>query len=110
MRKLVVVALIALIALIGVVPVSGFAQTPASPQTAAPAPASAAAVLAKVDDTTRVLAIGLGAATGMVLFSAFSTNLISGTALASLGQGIVVFTGTVVGGLLGNWLYARENH
>jgi hypothetical protein len=110
MRKLL---LVALIAVIGVLPVAGFAQTPAAPPThpappaSAPAPAAAAPSL-RPDDTTRVLTIGLGAVTGMVLFSVVSTNMISGQALASLGQGVVVFTGTVIGGLLGNWLYARE--
>ena len=43
----------------------------------------------------------------MVLLSVVSTNMISGAALANLGQGVVVFAGTVVGGLLGNWLYTR---
>jgi len=100
MRKLV---LAALIALIGVLPVAGFAQTPAAPQPAAPA-----AISSHVDDTTRVLAIGLGAVTGMVLLSVVSTNMISGAALANLGQGALVFIGTVAGGLFGNWLYGRE--
>jgi hypothetical protein len=132
MRRLVFVALIALIALIGAAPAPGFAQTAASPPAAAqakpPATATAApvtpavpaapaaestgvaAAIAKMDDTTRVLAIGLGAVSGMVLFTAISSNMITSAALASLGQGIVVFTGTLVGGLLGNWLYARDIH
>jgi len=100
MRKLV---LVALIALIGLLPVAGFAQTPPAATPAAPV-----AVAGHFDDTTRVLAIGLGAVTGMVLLSVVSTNMISGAALANLGQGALVFIGTVAGGLSGNWLYGRE--
>lgn len=103
MRTLV---LAALIALIGFLPVAGFAQTPAAPQSAAPAAAQTSTP--RLDDTTRVLAIGLGAVTGMVMLSVVSTNMISGAALANLGQGALVFIGTVAGGLFGNWLYGRE--
>ncbi len=97
MRKLV---LVALVAAIGLLPVAGFAQTPQQPAT----PSS---ISSHLEDTTRVLAIGLGAATGMVLMSVVSTNMVSSAALANLGQGVVVFTGTVVGGLAGNWFYTR---
>jgi hypothetical protein len=100
MRKLL---LAAIVALVGVAPVGGFAQTPA-----APAPAAAQAT-SHSDDTSRVLTIGLGAVTGMVMLSVVSTNMISGAALANLGQGALVFIGTVAGGLAGNWLYGREN-
>jgi hypothetical protein len=96
MRKLL---LAALIALVGFLPVMAEAQTP-------PAPA-AAQTAGRADDTNRVLAVGLGAVTGMVLLSVISANMISSQALANLGQGVVVFTGTVVGGLAGNWLYNR---
>ena len=99
MRRLL---LVAFIAVIGLLPVAGGAQTPSAPST--PAAAQAAS---RLDDTTRVLSVGLGAVTGMVLLSVVSTNMISGAALANLGQGVVVFAGTVVGGLLGNWLYTR---
>ena len=99
MRRLL---LVALIALIGFLPVAGVAQTPSSPSSP---PAAQAA--SRLDDTTRVLSVGLGAVTGMVLLSVVSTNMISPAALANLGQGVVVFAGTVLGGLLGNWLYVR---
>ena len=107
MRRLL---LVALIAVIGFLPVAGGAQTPPSPPAAPPAAQSASAAssaLSRLDDTTRVLSVGLGAVTGMVLLSVVSTNMISGAALANLGQGVVVFAGTVIGGLLGNWFYAR---
>ncbi len=106
MRRLL---LVALIAVIGLLPVAGGAQTPpspAAPSASTTAPASAQ-IAGRLDDTTRVLSVGLGAVTGMVLLSVVSTNMISGAALANLGQGVVVFAGTVIGGLLGNWLYAR---
>jgi hypothetical protein len=99
MRRLL---LVALIAVIGLLPVAGGAQTPSSPSAQPVAQASS-----RLDDTTRVLSVGLGAVTGMVLLSVVSTNMISGAALANLGQGVVVFAGTVIGGLLGNWLYTR---
>ncbi|MEI8395851.1 MAG: hypothetical protein WCF85_14015 [Rhodospirillaceae bacterium] len=106
MRKLV---LVILVALIGVLPVAGSAQTqPAQPAQSATAPAPAQTAGLR-DDTMRVLSIGLGAVTGMVVLSVVSTNMISGAALANLGQGALVFIGTVVGGLVGNTLYAREN-
>lgn len=95
-----------LIAILGLLPAVGFAQTPAAPQPAAPA---AQTLAAHVDDTSRVLSIGLGAVSGMVMLSVVSTNMISGAALANLGQGALVFIGTVAGGLFGNWLYGRES-
>jgi hypothetical protein len=52
--------------------------------------------------------IGLGAATGMLLFSGMNTNMITATALSRLGLGVIALAGTVVGGVAGNWLYARE--
>lgn len=104
MRKLVFAALIALI---GLAPAAGFAQT--SPAVKPPPPAAAApAATAHPDDTSRVLAIGLGAISGMVVLTVISGNMISPRALASLGQGALVFIGTVVGGLAGNWFYAHD--
>ncbi len=104
MRNLVFAALIALI---GLAPGAGFAQT--TPATKPPPAAAAAPAAAHPDDTTRVLAIGLGAISGMVVLTVISGNMISSTALASLGQGALVFIGTVVGGLAGNWFYVRDN-
>ena len=105
MRKLVFAALIALI---GIAPGAGFAQT--TPAAKPPAPAAAiTATTAHPDDTTRVLAIGLGAISGMVVLTVISGKMISSAALASLGQGALVFIGTVVGGLAGNWFYVRDN-
>ncbi len=103
MRNLV---LAALIALVGLVPAAVSAQTPpsAKPPTAAPA-----VLPAQTDDTSRVLAIGLGAISGMVTLTVISGNLISRTALASLGQGALVFIGTALGGMTGNWFYNREH-
>ncbi|MEI6559252.1 MAG: hypothetical protein WCO00_12675 [Rhodospirillaceae bacterium] len=106
MRKLVFAALIAVL---GFGPGASFAQTtpaikPPPPATAGPAPATAT----RTDDTSRVLAIGLGAISGMVVLTVMSGNMISTRALASLGQGALVFIGTVVGGLAGNWFYTRD--
>ncbi len=108
MRKLVFAGLIALI---GFGPVTGFAQTTpvAKPPAAVTAPAPAAPHALRTDDTSRVLAIGLGAISGMVVLTVISGNMISRVALASLGQGALVFIGTVVGGLTGNWFYARDS-
>ena len=103
MRKLI---LAAMIALIGFGPASGFAQTP--PAVKPPPAASAPAAAVHTDDTSRVLAIGLGAISGMVVLTVLSANMISRAALANLGQGALVFIGTVVGGLAGNWFYARN--
>ena len=103
MRNLVFAALIALI---GLGPAAGFAQT--TPAAKPPAAAAAPAAIHS-DDTSRVLAIGLGAISGMVVLTVISANMISGAALANLGQGALVFIGTVVGGLAGNWFYARDH-
>ncbi len=106
MRNLVFAALIAVI---GLGPVSGNAQTTPSAKPSAPAAAASTAVSAAyTDDTSRVLAIGLGAISGMVTLTVISGNLITRTALASLGQGALVFIGTALGGLAGNWFYNRE--
>ena len=112
--------LAALIILIGLGPSAGFAQTapagkPAPPAVSAPAPATAPApavtlpAIIHSDDTSRVLAIGLGAISGMVVLTVISANMVSGAALANLGQGALVFIGTVVGGLAGNWFYIHDN-
>lgn len=102
MRKLI---LIALITLIGLAPITVSAQAPAVAPAVAPAPSSL-----RIEDTSRVLSIGFGAILGMVTFSVASTNMISRAALANLGKGALVFIGTMVGGLAGNWLYARDVH
>ena len=116
MRRLI---LVVLVVLCGLLPSAGFAQAPAVPPAAshgtpgAPAttpPAAAAATGPHLDETSRVLAIGLGAITGMVVLSVASANMISSSALANLGQGALVFIGTVVGGLTGNWLFIRDAH
>ncbi|MEI7608434.1 MAG: hypothetical protein WCJ64_13745 [Rhodospirillaceae bacterium] len=104
MRKLI---LAAMIALIGFGPASGFAQTPPAVKPPPPA-ASAPAAAVHTDDTSRVLAIGLGAISGMVVLTVLSANMISRAALANLGQGALVFIGTVVGGLTGNWFYTHD--
>ena len=105
--------LAALIILIGFGPGAGFAQTapvgkPTPPAASAPAPAALPAVVHS-DDTSRVLAIGLGAISGMVVLTVISANMVSGAALANLGQGALVFIGTVVGGLAGNWFYIHDS-
>ena len=105
MRKLVFAALIALI---GFGPVAGFAQTTPAVKPPPPAASAPAAATSRIDDTSRVLAIGLGAISGMVVLTTISGNMISTRALASLGQGALVFIGTVVGGLAGNWFYAHD--
>ena len=105
MRKLVFAALIALagFAFVGFAPGAGFAQT-----TPAVKPQPPAAAATRTDDTSRVLAIGLGSVSGMVVLTVISGNMISPRALASLGQGALVFIGTVVGGLAGNWFYVHD--
>ena len=100
MRRLIFVALIALI---GLLPITGSAQTPAASQS----PAGTAPAASRFDDTSRVMTIGLGAVTGLVVASVMSTNMITRAAMANLGQGALVFIGTVVGGLAGNWFYSR---
>ena len=105
MRKLVFAALITLI---GFGPVAGFAQTTPAVKPPPPAASAPAATASRIDDTSRVLAIGLGAISGMVVLTTISGNMISTRALASLGQGALVFIGTVVGGLAGNWFYAHD--
>lgn len=107
MRRLLPALLIAFA--VALLPVAGQAQTqPQSPGATAPTAGTSAPAVVHEDDTLHTLAVGLGAITGMVLASVLSTNVVHTPALANLGQGVVVFAGTVIGGLAGNWFMNRN--
>ncbi len=83
------------IALIVVVPMAGFAETvaPGAPPTAFD------------EDDGWGVAVGVGAATGMVAMAVITATLIGRTAMAAFGVGGLALLGAVAGGMAGNWIY-----
>ena len=92
-RALMVVAAV----LIALPLTSGFAQT-----------APAADTAAKQSGLMRALAVTVGGIIGMTTTATISSLFITRAALASLGLAGLAVVGTVVGGLMGDWVIESQ--